>query len=177
MPFTSLLLTGVQHKNNLTESHIGVSVEKRDLVGMKNEIFILFKSDGNAPFIQWLRSHQRGRAGCNPECCDGIAFYKTPQSTTICFIELKGGDVAHAVEQIKNTYTTIKEALPEMGISTEIIWKAVIVSTSSKPGNLNNILKPLTDKFNTRRAGYKNVLFKSRGEGKEDITAFIHGPN
>ena len=175
MPFSSLLLSALTPDSTLKENNIGVTF-KRNQLDTSKETLLLFQSDDEKTHFRniWLRNNDHGCV--NPQCCDGIIFYHSTDkenSGTICFVELKGNDIQHAVEQILQTYKIIKTALSDVQISTDkISWKAVIISSASKPKNIASVLKPLTDKF--EKGKEVNVLFQHISSGNNyELTNFI----
>ncbi len=150
MPLTSLLLSALTPKSTLKENNIGITID-RNALNKAEETLLLFESDKKDTHFRRIWLPQQGCGDANSLCCDGIIFYhslNTGMSGTICFVELKGGDLPHAVEQIEHTYNAIKDALINANIKTgKIKWKAVIISNVGKPKNYLNIVKPLTDKF------------------------------
>jgi hypothetical protein len=88
--------TCIQKGTHVTENGLTVSVSKKD-----DEVVLFVKMDGNN-----ARS-----CLCMPrdddKSCDRLIFYTKRDNTNnelICFLELKGGDLSHAVDQIINTY-------------------------------------------------------------------------
>ena len=175
MPFSSLLLSALTPDSTLKENNIGVTF-KRNQLDTSKETLLLFQSDDEKTHFRniWLRNNNHGCV--NPQCCDGIIFYHSndkKSSGTICFVELKGNDIQHAVEQILKTYKIIKTALADAQISTDKIrWKATIISSASKPKNSVSVLKPLTDEF--EKGKEENVIFRHMGSGNNyDVIDFI----
>ncbi|MDD2287123.1 MAG: hypothetical protein PHQ11_17195 [Paludibacter sp.] len=175
MPFSSLLLSALTPDSTLKENNIGITF-KRNQFDTSKETILLFHSDDEKTHFRniWLRKNDRGCV--NSQCCDGIIFYHSidkKSSGTICFVELKGNDIKHAVEQILQTYKIIKTALFEAQIQIDKIrWKAVIISSAAKPKNNVDILKPLTDVF--EKGKEENVIFRHIGGGNNyEITNFI----
>ncbi len=175
MPFSSLLLSALTPGSTLKENNIGVTFKRNQLATSKETLLLFHTDDENTHFRKsWLKNNNPGCV--NPQCCDGIIFYHSTDkenSGTICFVELKGNDIKHAVEQILQTYKLIKTALVEAQIPVDKIkWKAVIISSAAKRKNNVDVLKPLTDKF--EKGKEVNVLFQHISSGNNyELTNFI----
>ncbi|MCK9314314.1 MAG: hypothetical protein M0P20_09740 [Methanocorpusculum sp.] len=175
MPLTSLLLSALTPKSTLEENNIGITID-RNALNKAEETLLLFESDRKDTHFRSIWLPQQGCGDANSLCCDGILFYhslNTGMSGTICFVELKGSDLSHAVKQIEHTYNVINAALTKAKIQTcKIKWKVVIISNVGKPKNYLNIIKPLTDKF--EKGKEKNVEYQHMARGnKFPITKFI----
>lgn len=137
MPFNTLLLRGLIHGNSVKEK--GVSVTAHPLPGEKILVFKLdaktkkqnriTKESNIATALQlsgsicdylFLLSQEVGKDS------DGEIIYQR----TLCLVELKGGNVEHATEQIINTYEHLNNMLKNDHMCQyfykSVIWKAFI---------------------------------------------------
>ena len=64
--------------------------------------------------------------------CDLIVRYKVGDRLILCLIELKGGNISHALDQIHSTYRAIIAAF-NGELRREIIWRAYIKQHTSSP--------------------------------------------
>jgi len=105
-----------------TSSHEqGKSVSVKPTQG---ETVLLFRSD-SAEFRRCTNVSAESRA------CDFMVFYHSPQKTVICFVELKGRDVADGYEQLETTYKQFRQVLGDT--DKNIVWRGVVRTSSSPP--------------------------------------------
>jgi len=80
--------------------------------------------------------------------------------------ELKGSDIEHAVEQIKQTHTTLKNMFKSanLKLNKNIEWIAIIVASGSSNKNTKKHEKEL------RKLGIKLISPKTGRKGNVDIT-------
>jgi len=101
MPFNTLLLSCCLLPGKTSHIENGVNVSLQPASG---ETVLFFhideQSNPNCKFRQLLGLNQEGM-----KICDLIVFYAKENERIICFVELKGGDIKTAKEQVINTYT------------------------------------------------------------------------
>lgn len=90
----------------------------------QGETVLLFRSD-SAEFRQCIGALQDSIA------CDIMVFYHSSQKTVICFVELKGRDVADGYEQLETTYKQFRQVLGDT--AKNIVWCGVVRTSSSPP--------------------------------------------
>ncbi|MBV9688861.1 MAG: hypothetical protein JO202_04020 [Ktedonobacteraceae bacterium] len=127
MPFSVLLLTAVS-----SERHI--SGYGGDRVSMQTpragEVALFFdKIDGDIV---------RQSLGVGKKCCDGIIFYAHGTQKVICLVEMKSANLGEAEEQIKETYTHLREMLKKectfcKDYLQQINWRAYIYRSGAAP--------------------------------------------
>jgi hypothetical protein len=125
MPFNTLVLTCLVPETSLSEAGSNVSLQRKS-----GETVLFFHIDEQSN----PRSTLRRDLNIEGKLCDGLVLYRKDTDPTLCMIELKGGDVEGACEQITNTHKYLKQALSttmrdkkagRQAVST-IIWKAYI---------------------------------------------------
>ncbi|MGM3306696.1 hypothetical protein ACSQ6I_12110 [Anabaena sp. WFMT] len=151
MPFNTLLLSCCLLPGKTSHKEDGVEVSLQPASG---ETVLFFhideKSNPNCKFRQLLGLDQEGM-----KICDLIVFYAKESQRIICFVELKGGDIKKAKEQVINTSTYFNKALKKSDPSLNFTAKTYIVSNSSVPQELDKYKQELKNKF---------------GEGNYDIS-------
>jgi hypothetical protein len=125
MPFNTLVLTCLVPETSLSEAGSNVSLQRK-----AGETVLFFhideKSNPRSTFRQDLKIEGR--------LCDGLVLYRKADNLTLCLIELKGGDVEGACEQITNTHRCLRQALSTTmrdkkdgnQAVASVIWKAYI---------------------------------------------------
>lgn len=120
MPFNSLLLVSLIPDTSFSESSVIVSMTQA-----AGEKVLFFKMD--QPVVR------TSLGMINGPICDGLVFYFRENERTCCFVELKGGHVDKAVDQIITTYNhfkaEIQASLIRMGcqpLLKQVSWKAYI---------------------------------------------------
>jgi hypothetical protein len=143
MPFNTLLLSCCLLPGKTSHKEDGVEVSLQPASG---ETVLFFhideQSNPNCKFRQLLGLNQEGM-----KICDLIVFYAKENERIICFVELKGGDIKTAKEQVINTYTYFSKALKQSDPSLTFTAKIYILSKSSAPQELDKYKKELKDKF------------------------------
>ena len=161
MPFNTLLLTSLMPGASVSESGVSVGVERQ-----ADETVLFFKID-NTPVRKDL-GIQEGEAGC-----DYVAFYSKENRIVLCFVELKGKDVKHAVEQIIHTYRRIQELLkyrPCWPRLDHITWKAYVCYNAHSPISQT---KPYVDQLKKVFGSEKNYnIVRDRGK-KDEFGKFL----
>lgn len=171
MPFNNLILsTLLDGETTYEENGIGVSIQRK--VG---ESILFFEvDDSNNPC-----SNIKSQYGIT-NICDVIIFYSKGNSKkqrerkkpVLCFLELKGSDVKHALKQTINTCECLKRC-----IGTKVEYKILIVSkqgsslSATKDANLRS--KLIACVGNTT----KNYHSKTGVKGKIDIRPYLQNNN
>lgn len=149
MLFDYLLLSGCLLPNQTSHKEDGVEVRLQPQSG---ETVLFFhiddQSNPNCKLKKLLGLDQKGE-----KMCDLIVFYAKDSTRVICFVELKGKNIADAKEQVTNTYTHFNKKLKESGLSNKFTPKCYIRSNVSSPQQDN-----------------KEELKSNFGEGNYDIS-------
>lgn len=123
MPFNTLLLTCLKHGTSFQDPDPGAR-GKVSIVPGPGETILFFPIDDqqqrNAPCLM------RQELGLSKKpVCDLLVFFANEsKEIALCLVELKGRDVAHAVEQIKETYAALNELAARSSISPRL-WERV----------------------------------------------------
>src|SRR6266436_501803 len=112
MPFDTLLLMTLRHGTSVTEKGVTVriSTDRKQADRGSNEIILFFKTDEQ--IVRRDLGIQDGEA-----ICDYLVFYSREgkndeeSEKVLCLVELKGGDVKRAMEQVNSTYEHLKQFL------------------------------------------------------------------
>jgi hypothetical protein len=131
MPFNTLVLTCLVPETRLSEAGGNVSLQREP-----GETVLFFHIDEKSN----LRSTFRRDLKIEGKLCDGLVLYRKADNLTLCLIELKGGDVEGACEQITNTHRCLRQALStavrQKGgsqVANNIDWKACIHIYGASP--------------------------------------------
>ncbi|MFN4875491.1 MAG: hypothetical protein ACK5GT_03355 [Aphanizomenon sp.] len=100
------------------------------------------KSNPNCKFRQLLGLDREGM-----KICDLIVYYAKDNERIICFVELKGGDIKRATEQVKTTYYYFNEFLKKFNSSLKFTAKTYIVCDGSAPQEFDRYKEELKAKF------------------------------
>jgi hypothetical protein len=121
------------------------------------EKILFFKTDGD-------ECRRLLAMAINDAICDALVFYRLDLNRPIfLFVELKGSDVLHAVEQIESTAAAVRKWLPA-GLARPI-ERGLVVSSGSAPRGGSAAIKtktvPIQFKSGVRKAnidirGYLN---------------------
>jgi len=149
MLFDTLVLTCLCRGTSYSESGKKICFEP-----VMNERVAFFEIDENSNEYSAFRRDFK----VSGPICDLIIFY-TPHNSRdctkiICFAELKGINVKHALYQITTTYQAIKDKIPQ-NYRDKIKWKGYILTHGSAPKD-------------TKR--YKTELKNLFGRGNGDIS-------
>ncbi|AVH72808.1 hypothetical protein [Nostoc sp. 'Lobaria pulmonaria (5183) cyanobiont'] len=151
MLFNKLLLSSCLLPGKTSYTENGVEINIKPSSGETILFFLIDnQSNPNCKLRQILGLEQEGM-----KICDLIVFYAKESKRIICFVELKGGDVKTATEQVITTYTYFKKSLKQSELSLNFIAKAYIKSNSSVPQEIDK---------------YKQELKQTFGEGNYDIS-------
>ena len=151
MPFNNLLLSSCLLPGQTSYTENGVEINIKPSSGETILFFLIDnQSNPNCKLRQLLGLEQEGM-----KICDLIVFYAKESKRIICFVELKGGDIKTATEQVITTYTYFKKFLKQSEPSLNFIAKAYIKSNSSVPQEIHK---------------YKQELKRTFGEGNYDIS-------
>jgi hypothetical protein len=148
MVLESLLLTCLVTESHFSESGVRVALEKE-----AKEVVLFFKIDEKSNQNSTFRADLNIKA--NENICDGLVFLAKDQRKIFCFVEMKGGDIRHAAEQIASTYHHVTSSLTTMTQGKRcypqyksIIWKAYIAVNASSPYKITEeIRQKLTNIF------------------------------
>lgn len=142
MPFASLLLTSLKNDYRFNNSGVNVSYLKQP-----DEMVMFFDID---PESNPLSTFKQDLNFLHEVICDGLVFYSKRPTKIFCFVELKGQDINHAIDQVINTYShfssTLQKNLRSKSCHDQfnlIVWKAYIAVNSSSPINCSDKKKGL----------------------------------
>jgi hypothetical protein len=162
MPFNSLMISCLSPQTSLTECGKTISVDREP-----REVVLFFKTDDASNPNSTLREE----LGIEGAMCDCIIFYSKDTSKVICFAELKGSDVKHAIDQILNTHSyfssALNKTLKSKGCKNQaklLRYKACIRFHGSSPPNIKAFKTRLDSVF-----GNGNYCLTH----KNDIGAFL----
>lgn len=167
MPFNTLLLTCLKHGTSFQDPDPRAR-GKVSIVPGTGETILFFPIDDqqqrNAPCLM------RQELGLSKKpVCDLLVFFANEsEEIVLCLVELKGRDVAHAVEQIEETYAALNELAARSSISPRL-WQRVhlkgyILMHGSMPQDVKKFKKPLEKLF-----GKGNYDIKSQKENQGDF--------
>lgn len=142
MPFNTLVLTCLVPETSLSEAGSNVSLQRKS-----GETVLFFHIDEKSN----PRSTFRRDLKIEGKLCDGLVLYRKDDNLTLCLIELKGGDVETACEQITNTHRYFKPALSAAmrdkksgnQAVASVIWKAYIHMHGASPNDIKGYKKKL----------------------------------
>ncbi|MFN6517328.1 MAG: hypothetical protein RMY29_022880 [Nostoc sp. CreGUA01] len=143
MPLNTLLLSSclLPGKTSYTQNGIEINIKPSS-----GETILFFcidnQSNPNCNLRQVLGLDREGM-----KICDLIVFYAKEETRIICFIELKGGDIKTATQQVITTFTYFRKLLKQSGISINFIPKAYIKSNSSAPQEIDKYKQQLKEQF------------------------------
>ncbi|MDD1424727.1 hypothetical protein MEO94_09615 [Dolichospermum sp. ST_sed9] len=143
MPFNTLLLSCclLPGKTSLKENGVEVSLQPSS-----GETILFFhideKSNPNCKFRKLLGLDREGM-----KICDLIVFYAQDNEKIICFVELKGGDIKTAKDQVINTYTYFKKLLKKTDPLLKFTAKTYIKSNVSGPQEMGKYQEELKAEF------------------------------
>ncbi len=147
MLFDTLVLTCLYHKTSYSESGTRIRVERE-----ADERIAFFDIDEKSNRYSTFRRD----FGVEGPMCDLIIFYSPHDSRdctkVLCFAELKGTDVKHALEQIRLTYRAVRDRVPP-NYRGELRWKGYILMRGSAPRNIKRYKAELNDLFERRNSG------------------------
>lgn len=152
-------------RTNVQESGIHVSTQK--LTGEKIVFFHTDCDEGRECLGMRIVGESSERI------CDYLLYYSkvNTQIEVICFLELKGTDLATAAEQIDATYTKTKALMQETIHSryhANLRFRACICLRSQAPSTSQRIRDSLIQKF----GGGRNVEVR-HGVKRHDIGPFL----
>jgi hypothetical protein len=162
MPFNFLLVNNLLNITSWEESGTKISISPKN-----GEKILFFKlDDKNKPEKVQELKNALGMKSDKQTMCDLLIYYQVNESDTtnkiICLAEGKGKDIEHGVEQIKNTYTSLKNKLPTK-IFNQLTWAAYIqVNQSSSLKKKKEPIQKLID-----------LGIKKYDIGKDDFGNFI----
>lgn len=141
MLFDTLVLTCLCRGTAYGESGKKIRIEPD-----ANERVIFFEIDENSNEYSSFRRD----FNVDGPICDLIIFY-TPHDSrdctkVLCFAELKGINVKHAVNQVMATYQAIKDEIPQ-DYRSEIKWKGYILTRGSAPKDTKRLKAELISRF------------------------------
>ena len=143
MLFDHLLLSCCLLPGKTSHKEDGVNVSLQPASG---ETVLFFhideKSNPNCKFRKLLGLDREGM-----KICDLIVFYAKDNEKIICFVELKGGDIKTAKEQVINTYIHFKKVLKKTDPSLRFTPKTYIKSNVSGPQETGKYQEELNTEF------------------------------
>ncbi|MBD2387403.1 hypothetical protein [Cylindrospermum sp. FACHB-282] len=162
MPFNTLLLSCCLLPGRTSHREDGVEISLQPASG---ETVLFFniddQSNPNCKFRQLLGLDQEGS-----KICDLIVFYVKGSERIICFVELKGGDIKKAKDQVIETYTSFNQFLRVSNSSLRFTAKTYIVFNGSVPREVDTYKEELKYKF-----GEGNYAISRNS----DFGAFVRG--
>ena len=162
----NLLFNVLIHGTSYTEEGMHISINKGKISGDSTILF--FHIDDDSSIIKQN----------NPQdmICDLFIYVSHKNSGNnknnandkklLILAELKGSDIEHAVEQIKQTHITLKNMFKSanLKLNKNIEWIAIIVASGSSNKNTKDPKKEL------RKLGIKLISPKTGRKGNVDIT-------
>lgn len=145
MPFNSLMLTCLSNKTSYGEAGCNITI-----VPERSESILLFVIDEQSnPRSNIRQTLEMSRA---ETLCDCIYFYLKGEQRTLCFVELKGSDLEHAVNQVINTKQKFLQALEKTNRvhrnpPQHFRWKAYIRLCGNAPAKVKQYIKALDQHF------------------------------
>lgn len=145
MPFNPLFLTCLSPKTSFSEKggNVGIKPQSGEQV-----LFFVIDQESNDSSTVHLDLEVKG------PICDLLVYYGKGSKKVLCFVELKGSDVSHAVEQIVNTHGHFKKALISATkgkkcapCCADIIYRARIHLHGSSPQETKKYGKKLEQHF------------------------------
>src|SRR5262245_32924662 len=98
MAIEALLWFCLDHGTSVAEERIELSIARR-----RDETILLFRTDSEK-----FRTHFYAPDGPQ-KACDALFFYKyADKPPVLVFVELKGANLAHALDQLKETIGAVK---------------------------------------------------------------------
>ncbi|MDZ8185911.1 MAG: hypothetical protein RMX96_13790 [Nostoc sp. ChiSLP02] len=143
MPLNNLLLSSclLPGKTSYTEKGVEINIKPSS-----GETILFFcidnQSNPNCNLRQLLGLDREGM-----KICDLIVFYAKENIRIICFVELKGGHIKTATEQVITTYKYFLKFLKQCGTSLNFIPKVYIKSNSSAPQEIDKYKQQLKEQF------------------------------
>jgi hypothetical protein len=154
MAFNYLLWHCLQDRTSFSEEARGVTIARQS-----DETILFFAPDGEAV------RHQTRTYFNVSQFCDVIIFYQKTNRQVLLFVELKGGDIEHAVTQLRAAVGAVYEMSPRRAQSCKLV--AIIVSTSSGP----QLIKKAQAEFATR---WKATLVqRTQQKGNLELRPFV----
>lgn len=122
MAIEPLLWFCLEHATQVSEKGIGLSIERKS-----GETILLFRTDSKE-----FREHFY--APGDPQiACDRLFFYKYADNPPVLiFVELKGANLPHALEQLKQTIGVVKPRV-EQAVRKSSKYLALVVSDGASP--------------------------------------------
>ena len=116
------LLSCILEGTKIKESGITVSTDRKP-----GEVIFFFRLDSD--------EGRKALQMVNDRCCDCLVFYtkEGKKSEILCFLELKGAGLNHAVNQIISAYQPIKKLLDANRIQNVILIACICMRHQSPP--------------------------------------------
>lgn len=146
MPFNTLMLDYLIPDTSFAESGGRVNVKPQ-----LGETVLFFRIDDLL---------KRNKLKTEGKVCDMIVFYCKRNKKVLCLTELKGSDINHAIEQVINTYHSLRRGFKKTHLS-QIEWKVYIHSHGSVPGKRKNKKKGKQTKRDDPHAPLKKIFNKN----------------
>lgn len=162
MPFSVLLLTAASSERHIS-GFGGDKVVMRD--HLKPGELVLFFDKVDRDVVR------NGLGMAAKKCCDGVIFYAFGEQKVICLVEMKSSNLKEAEEQIKETFTHLRDKLQDECASCKdylehITWRAYIYrSSGSAARDAEGCVKSL-EKYGFKKG---NVVVL----GNPNITTFL----
>jgi hypothetical protein len=149
-------------KTTFNDSGITVNVRRKE--GESVRFFVIDeKSNPNSNLRETLSIQGR--------ICDLIVYYVKEEdpSAAFCFVELKGKRIDDALEQVVETFETIKGCTKNAG---QIKWKAYILIGIASHIKIN----PATKRILNAKFGDKDIDWRiTKKNDRDDLGAFLRG--
>jgi hypothetical protein len=138
VPWNCLFRECLQKGTSVSESGRSASLDRRP-----GECVLLFKTD--CPRFRSVFG-----VGDRP-LSDAVFYYKAAAGAdtqqALIFVELKGTDVAHALEQLRTAVEVVRKKMPELETSWSFRWVAVVVTRGSHLKQLDKWVKEFREKY------------------------------
>lgn len=167
MLFNVLILTCLSPKKYHGERQVRIRVSNNS----DEEVFLLFDIDS---------PEKQRELGIEGTVCDVLIFYTSQKKKVLCLVELKGGDVRHAIEQLINTRKQLRRSLDDLNQSVicrpelqKINWKACIRFSGGAPQDIKTLSKELDKVFGRGNWSIERYKPGNARDANEDLSDFI----
>ncbi|MBK6465348.1 MAG: hypothetical protein IPF92_30740 [Myxococcales bacterium] len=122
MAFERLLWGCLDHGTSISEEGLALAIDRRS-----GETILLFQTDSAAFRTSFYA------AGSPQIACDALFFYKPgTERPVLIFVELKGANLPHALDQLKATILAVKPHV-ERAVPGSTRYLALVVSDGARP--------------------------------------------
>lgn len=122
MAIEPLLWFCLDHGTSISEERIELTITRRS-----GETILLFRTD-STEFRKYFYDKRASQIAC-----DALFFYKyDDHPPVLIFVELKGANIAHALDQLSGTISAVKPRLENV-IKGSTKYLALVVSDGARP--------------------------------------------